>query len=337
MTAATIIVGSEFFETWATDGTLEGRSFRTYLNYLRALDIDIRHRYGEGSDLYSRLAEVMQHQTSYRQIRSRTCDRRAIEKALRSAWATEVVILQSVVSRRQEVVAGANLWSTVQSYYAVYHAAQAFFEASGWWSPPNTHSGTLKLLSEVALKRQYLPPPWDAWCDGPMRGLAYGGLAAAASASTPNSLSAPYADCCPEWVAMILRTTRERKIKEAKEQWIRVNKKSDGSRYQIVPSNRQESVLKNVAPTTLFDFLYRLRVRSNYKDADAFVLSDEATKDAVEFSTALTTVLQGTLFVLEVGIVKSVGKAWFDEVAQGFRTAVGPASRQALGSRVTFH
>lgn len=335
MPGVSLIVDGEFYETWAAEDTDHARSFRTYLNYLKALRLFIEDAYGTAPGSYAGLAAVMMGQVSCQRMKFRACKRQAIEKALRNAWATETVILQSAASGSPEVIACANLWATVQSYYAIYHAVLAFFEASGW-ATTNTHTGTLKQLSYIATTKQYFPAPWNSWCNGSPKALTYGGLAATASTYVPNSLSVPSSEVCPEWIAMLLRTTRERKIEEAKIEWLKHNRKQDKekSRYKLVPARYQGSVIKSVDPTTLFDFLYRFRVRSNYRDADAFVLSSGAAREALEFNSALTTMLQSTLFVLEFGIARCLGRVAMGDIAASFQSAVGSVATRGIGTRI---
>jgi hypothetical protein len=327
-----IIVPPELLEYLMADDTDDSRSFKTYLNYLRAVALHLNDSYGYGPNLIPGLAAAMQAQVSFTRLGPRNCDRRSVEKALRNAWATEVVILQSAAPRTKDVVACANLWATVQGYYAVYHAAQAFFGASGWCSS-DSHAGTLRMLATIAKNRGYLPAPWNSWCEGATGSLNYGGVATVGS-RTPSPLSAPTIGECPSRIAMLLRTTRERNIHAAKKQWLKSAKKANGTRYQIVPSAYITAIAAREPPTTLFDFLYRCRLRSNYRDADAFLFHGETRHDVLDFNDALTTFVQATLFVFEVGVARCVGSNPIRTAASNFSTALGQAASEGVAARV---
>jgi hypothetical protein len=174
----------------------DARSFRTYFNYVRAVDLLLEDRYGVGDALYHRLATALQSQRTYQQLKPRVSDSRAIEKVLRNAWATEIVIRQSAASGSVDIASCANLWATVQLYYAVYHAARAFCMASGWYSPQATHANALRDLSNIVRQKHLFPAPWDAWCAGHPKDLSYGGFIGTAPAPC-NSLAAPFVAICP--------------------------------------------------------------------------------------------------------------------------------------------
>ena len=74
------------------------RSFRTYFNYIKAVDLLLEDRYGDWNELYSQLGDALQRQRGYQRLKLRSANCREIEKILRNTWATEIVIRQSAVS-----------------------------------------------------------------------------------------------------------------------------------------------------------------------------------------------------------------------------------------------
>lgn len=61
-------------------------------------------------------------------------------------------------------------------------------------------------------------------------------------------------------------------------------------------------------PTTLFDLLYRLRLRANYDQADAFLSGALSPSDAEAFHHTLCMIVASTLLVVEVYLVHRVGR-----------------------------
>jgi hypothetical protein len=106
----------------------------------------------------------------------------------------------------------------------------------------------------------------------------------------------------PDWVAMMLRTTRGRLFDDAKILWAQRNRTGDGKNYQRVPAKHQNTLAARLEPTTIFNFLYRMRTRSNYHDANAFLVGIDAGDDALLFNAGIINVLRATLFVFECAI-----------------------------------
>jgi hypothetical protein len=61
-------------------------------------------------------------------------------------------------------------------------------------------------------------------------------------------------------------------------------------------------------PTTTFDLLYRLRLRSNYDEADAFLTGALSSWDAEAFHDALCAIVSSTLLTVEIYLAHRVGR-----------------------------
>ena len=66
-------------------------------------------------------------------------------------------------------------------------------------------------------------------------------------------------------IAQCLDTTRRRLITEKLEKE-RAKTRKPGRRRGFLGKQRQIEIARNVAPTTVFDYLYRARIKSNYED-----------------------------------------------------------------------
>jgi hypothetical protein len=74
--------------------------------------------------------------------------------------------------------------------------------------------------------------------------------------------------------------------------------------------------ITEMRPTTLFDLLWRLRVRANYQESDAF-LSGLATPDeAADFHAAFCDIVAATLLTVEIYVAHRVGKPALLRVAE---------------------
>ena len=74
-------------------------------------------------------------------------------------------------------------------------------------------------------------------------------------------------------------------------------------------------VTDRLGPTTIFDILYRLRIKSNYRDVQTFM---EADINFVEFHRCLQTVVGYLNFIHEAYIAKALGKNRFTALMNDF-------------------
>ena len=136
---------------------------------------------------------------------------------------------------------------------------------------------------------------------------------------------------------MLLRTTRQRQFeKKLKESGKQFRTKRGKPRKRFSPIHKAQ-VLGGLRPTTVFDFLYRLRVRSNYEDADAFILGTMSQTDAEEFNRGLCALTSTTLFLLELHITARIGGRYFSQFMDEFASAHPlDYSRKTIGARRLF-
>jgi hypothetical protein len=109
-----------------------------------------------------------------------------------------------------------------------------------------------------------------------------------------------------------LRSTREARLTAREDQWKRKEKKK-----RIAPSERAK-IASSVAPTSLFDCFWRMRIRSNYGTIDPYLVSEIASSDHQIFNRALCTVTRATVALLELFIIRRIGKAEFAQIATDF-------------------
>jgi hypothetical protein len=127
---------------------------------------------------------------------------------------------------------------------------------------------------------------------------------------------------------MLLRTTRARTFEKRKADWRKRNKKAG------VPATVANELAEKLPPTTFFDFLWRLRVRSDYRDIDAFIPGGGQHYHAVEFRQALTTITSSTLALFEGLIAHSSGPEVVGDAARAFVKRVGTPGGAAVSQRV---
>ncbi len=100
--------------------------------------------------------------------------------------------------------------------------------------------------------------------------------------------------------------------------WKKQNKTQSGRPRQRITAQGRASVRQNLHATTLFDFLYRLRLRSNYDDAADFLYGVLTSADAKQYFWSLLITTDMSQLLLESIIREQVGAANFDPIANDF-------------------
>jgi hypothetical protein len=111
---------------------------------------------------------------------------------------------------------------------------------------------------------------------------------------------------------LFLRTTRKRRFEYAVASW----KQKNGRK--AIRSSEREGLLKGLRPTTMLDAIYRLRIRSNYEDADVYLTRGASDADAFTYFDACTRILRSGLFNFELLIARQIGKQVYGQVVDDF-------------------
>lgn len=307
------------------------RAFTTYKNYLLHLERGIGGVYGIGSSLVPSLVSEVRSLQKFSSVSRRTLTTRQetyVVSGLRIAWAKELQ-LRIPGAFDVELLPFLIHGSAIPAYYVAFHEARALFAAAGQAVGP-THAATLATLSAWVADRDLFPAPWSVHClGGPQRkDMRFLGKPLHATSSGPIS---PLARVSPTTVwdslDMFLATTRDRQIKEKKQQW------RDRNRKKNVPRSEALTLCANLRPTTLFNAAYRLRKRSDYSDADAFLDGIQNANDAEEYHRSIALWVHSTLTVFETLIVAHCGADLYRDAAVRFLSvATGPGS-EALRDR----
>ncbi len=131
-----------------------------------------------------------------------------------------------------------------------------------------------------------LPHPWDVTCSGaPDLGerVIHGTPADANVEQHIELLGAPsLMDAYPR-LAKMLETTRGNRLARNAREW----KARNGRKAMRKPEKR--SLAATLHATTLFDYLWRLRIRSNYGDVSAFLMSGVEDRSHGSFHAGLVS------------------------------------------------
>jgi hypothetical protein len=250
---------------------------------------------------------------------------------LRIAWQTELAArvgdaLDDHVLRR---VAAQTL--PVQAYYAVFNAARAFTLVAG--APASTHSSVHRDFAAQRMRRT--AGPWAVSLRGdpdrvesctlnPQIGLV-------SSFNTMERAHAP-----EDYVTAALRMTRRWKVELERSDWLRTNKKKDGTPYTKLPRGKPAELAIGLRPTTVMDFLYELRRRTNYETTDEYG-SDASNDDVARFHDGLLYLTHSGLLIYEAMLARYVGLDGLREVSNDWQQSVrriGPWAAASLTERL---
>jgi hypothetical protein len=294
------------------------RRFTVNRNYLQAIAGFLTSTYGIRQHLYSGLKKTLDSYPPYTRINRANADMSEVRRFLTLAWTSEIQLHLPALMANTAMLGFANAWAPVHAYYAVFGALQAWFAANGMSGTANDHTATLKTIASQIEQRNLFPEPWNLLADGcPMRDershLNDRGRDCTSHMEV-LSIPAPFGVDPEFWprLGTWLRSTRAARLIAREEQWKKKNNKK-----RIAPAERTK-IAASLAPTSLFDCFWRMRIKSNYGTIDPYLVSMISEDDHSIFNSALCTVTRATLALLERYVMRRIGKTEFAKIASEF-------------------
>jgi len=325
-------------------------SFRTHSNYIRAFATLV----GEDSQQFAHKIEQSGCLTKGTKT---TIDSQQVLSSLRNAWGTELLInMGKHFVHESELVKLSNNWSTVQAYYVLYHSTQAVAVAKDYVRPPN-HPRTQSLFHNLWAARNLCLEPWT---------LAYGfdGPQNIPSNITVDDDIHNWSLCSPAsaWslACKALKTTREDKLdksyRKAREKK-RVEKRKFLKQQQAerIEIGKRPKIIRNVPlpqltpeekqlvdhkepPTAIIDYLYRLRIKTNYVDSGMFTDGPENDYESIQVRDDLNIIAGGNLLLAELTVSNIVSHdVFFGWINDWIRANVPNHPASAIRNRLQIH
>ena len=296
------------------------KSFSTFSHYLTAMRNFIEGSYPGTRPI--RLRSILTAQSQLTGFASLTPVQGAplpqVRQLLNNAWQNELALNVPRLMDLDDAYRFSIQWSPVQAYYSVFSLWRTWAVLNGGVDL-STHQKARRTASSVTRNRSLFPMPWGASVSGGQWLLDtthhdFSG----AQIHDVNNIAAPPADADEDWLSKVLRTTRRDFLEDAEIRWKKQNKTQSGRPRQRITAQGRASVRQNLHATTLFDFLYRLRLRSNYDDAADFLYGVLTSADAKQYFWSLLITTDMGQLLLESIIRKQVGAANFDPIANDF-------------------
>jgi hypothetical protein len=287
------------------------RTFRTLSNYIEAWasylddEIGVRPRCPVGvvvsADQFSGLARRVEFEEA--------------KRYLSLSWATEVLMhLNMTTLGNTESIRYANAWLPIQTYYAVYTAVLAL-NSLVESRPADNHQAQLHAINSTLMdQRKWLPSAYRTAClDLPQDGPAtFTPFDAGADLAYSNLIRISDPGQVRALVAKSLKTTRKAQIERLRELKLKREKS------QRLPTGGWNAISNALMPTTVFDLLFRLRLRSNYRETDTLVLGPWSVDEAHSFSEALVDLTWHLLALLETLISGVISTSEFTNLVREF-------------------
>jgi len=306
-------------------------SFRTHKNYLNAFDklliqIDSSRR----PNFYHQLNQRILSSGILPETERSGVDYQQIRRSLHSAWGTEFILLSTKrLIEEDELIRLSNNWSCIQTYYIFYYCTQSLVVAK-WNQRPESHPKTQNIFYDLWGSRSFCMPPWTFVCS------SNGFLNIPEDIDVDASIHVwSVCDYENKWnlAGKALMTSRREVFKE-KQQKARESKRSEirrewkreervrianGRRPRRIPSFRlprltaeeKQRIDSRLRPFTLMDYLYRLRIKTNYVDSDMFTDGPEFENGSKNVRSFFNRIASGTLFLHELAICNLVGRTRF--------------------------
>lgn len=303
--------------------------FSVYVHYIEATARVISATYGTlpavATEIVSGKAfKTVQRRSGYDSVE--------IEKTLRNAWLTELQTRIPLLA--QDLIPHSNHWLPVQVYYSVYLSVRAYFAAHGW-RVDEKHEKTLSTLHGEILGRPSLYAlPWRVMAAGDPLVPTATLLNCPVTTAYVNPLTSPRNTDSWNLIACLLRTTRRRRLEDSIDAWKMTEKRARRQRASRtgkasdkksalasirLPASTRADLVSKLRETTMFDALYRMRIRSNYEDADTYLFGSHS--DTLSYFRSFAVIRDSAMLNIELLIAQLIGPATFHTIAQSFIAA----------------
>lgn len=272
----------------------EAKAFTTYAGYVGAFSELIVGRYGS-QDPYPAIVGALDRKGRLTRLTGKLYGGPAnpVAALLINAWLSELH-LHLVDSSNAGVVRIANHAAPVHTYYATTRAASAWLQVLNG-AVPTTHAGCLDQIGQlVATGGSLYPDPWILACTALRPVHTYNGFPSPPQPCSNLSTSSSSTDR----LAMCLRTTRERQVAALVAETRRQLRRTRAPNGELA---RRDGKLR---PTTMVDFLWRIRTRSNYGDPAMFYMGALTDDQVLSYLRAMKVITATTMFLFEAMIAK---------------------------------
>lgn len=279
----------------------------TYYNYIKAWIIYIDRLYGLGDDGIKAFIDKTKSLTAFSRIQGGASSPTKLINSYNRGRLTLSAMQSLPIDNYPELALSANLWLPVQSYYAIHGVGLASLIALNK-TPPRDHRTFCANFSELAGK--YFPPPFCGRCvaGSEVKDFLFPGLCTSATkVAKQSNLANPAFAEGDDFIGKTLSSTRKKILKELfdKKRGERVKR---GRKRRNLPYEEKQASCRKEHATSICDFIYRMRVRSNYDNPDMYLFASHNPEDAANHYRNLLYLTKIIIAGLDTLIERKIGR-----------------------------
>ena len=302
------------------DGISESKAaIKTYSNYNAAWCLRSQRSGSLGGE-QSRLDAFQKLKPSPR------CDREVVKGHFQRGHLTLRLVQQIPVDEMPEFAMASALWLPVQAYYAVHGFSLALLAATvNAANMPQTHRAFMRVAADRIVDRLFPQPfsavlrrGYDSWkhLPGDLTGVPNN----RADIRSGLNLEHPNEATREAHIVQCLDTTRRRLI-EGKLESARTKARKSAKRGARLSSQQQVCIADSVGPTTVFDYFYRVRIKSNYEDTTMYQQGSENADTLIELVKSTQELAKTVCALLANALWQSLDNSGRDEVDAQFEVS----------------
>ncbi|MFA5786292.1 MAG: hypothetical protein WDA71_04785 [Actinomycetota bacterium] len=250
-----------------------------------------------------------------------------IEAGLRRGWSHLLSLHRD--AHASDFYAEVNAWTPAKAWYAIHHAFTALLPFIASSAKNLTHDLTTTESAKIVAQMKVLPHPFSAWVTGAPPDVKYYGLGS--DPQPLSNLADPRTTPFDDQMGLLLRSTADYRIELKRKKWLRGNP----SRKRLSPGMRTQWATA-MNETTIFHFMYRLRLRVNYDDPDTFVVGAPDDDKAQWFARNLLLVTDALMAGVEGVLAGYVGSSEIARMADSYARKRGCDRSDPVGRRAQF-
>lgn len=260
----------------------------------------------ENSDIEN---EILNNQYFIQKVsKSANLNLNEVNQWLKNAWNTESVLIRNIDIIENTNQSFCMQWAFPQAYYSVFGTTLAKFKAIGMTE--TSHTSVLKKYGNLMSERK-LPESISISCSGIAKNLVFDNIIAPKKIDGYMDLDLNDNSTIDNHICQFLKATRILRLKEKAPSM--GFKKKNGEKRINLNDELWNKVSISIGNTTIFDFLYRKRIKGNYQDIETYNSPYFKGKEVLE---SLISVIDRFNLVNEVYTCKAIGKADYNSLAE---------------------
>ena len=260
-----------------------------------------------GDDCTPLLLEELRSRPSFRGLPGKgiPTNPEGVRALLLNGWTSELRLNLIDLDDRKRLTL-ANHGAPIDAYYATSRHATAWLCARDGCAP-TTHRALLNAIAAQVTGSRLYPAPWNLCCSALTPEAVYRGFDVVPGNCSNLAVSVDR----DARAAMLLRTTRKRGLDK------RVEEVKQRGKLRRAPAGERARQDRRLDATTVFDFTWRMRARSNYGDPAMFYVGSLGHDRARAYAAAVRAWTNATMFLFEA-LVAQRSKAVLEDAALHF-------------------